>query len=56
MLTDNFHQPGQQVGDGPGRDGLPEGSEHLERTSGIVTGRAAQGCLQRHVAELLLQV
>lgn len=56
VLADYLHQPGQQVGDGPGGDGLPEGPEHLEGTSGIVTGRAAQGRLQRHVAELLLQV
>lgn len=36
MLTDDLHQPGQQVGDSVGRDGLPEGSKHLKGTSGIV--------------------
>lgn len=45
VLADYFHQPGQQVGDSPGGDGLPQGPEHLEGASGVVTGRAAQGCL-----------
>ena len=56
MFTDHLHQPREQVRDSVGGDGLAEGSEHLEGTAGVVTRRAAQGRLQRHVAELLLQV
>ncbi len=56
MFTYNLHQPGEQVRDGMGRDGLAEGSKHLEGTAGVVTWWTAQGRLQRHIAELLLQV
>lgn len=56
VLADHLDQPGQQVGHGQGGDGLTKRPEHLEGASGVVTGGAAQCRLQRHVAELLLQV
>lgn len=56
VLANYFHQPGEQVGHGPGGNGLPQGPEDLEGATGVVAGRAAQGRLQRHVTELLLQV
>ncbi len=54
MFSHNLHQPWEQVGHSMGREGLSQGTEDLEWAPGIMAGGAAEGCLQRNVAQLML--
>lgn len=56
VLTNDFHQSWEEVRHGVCRNRLMKGSEQLEGAAGVVAGRTAQGRLQSHLTELLLQM